>query len=67
MGFVTAFGTLLEEEISLARWGNLNRIFWALGLRNFRMAPFAALVAKAVIFSGPYLYLYREFNPVNFR
>jgi hypothetical protein len=22
---------------------------------------------EAVIFSGPYLYLYREFNPVNFR
>jgi hypothetical protein len=33
--FGTVFGTLLEEEISLARQGNLNRIFLGFAVNEF--------------------------------
>jgi hypothetical protein len=49
MGFGTAFGTLLEEEISLARQGNLNRIFGGLQFMNFRMAPIKGAREKCTI------------------
>jgi hypothetical protein len=48
MGFGTAFGTLLEEEISLAKQGNLNHIFWGLLFMNFRMAPFSTGAGRRV-------------------
>jgi hypothetical protein len=55
-----------DEEVNISRFG-LENVPEGDEEEEPAAEEYKEDVVKAVIFSGPYLYLYREFNPVNFR